>query len=101
MPLSLQHGLRFSIADMHLGNMRRKCAQDMSAGSVPGTCYSACKGQMQLVLANVKNFDMLGVRSVFLSKHLDFYNVSGMRKIGRGMFKFNESYARQTMNWPS
>ena len=81
MPLSLQHGLRFSIADMHLGNMRRKCAQDMSAGSVPGTCYSACKGQMQLVLANVKEFDMLGgVKRVLLSKHLYFGNVSGMRE---------------------
>ena len=60
MNLALQHGLRFSIAEMHLGNVRRTCAQNMFAGSVPGMGSSACKGQMPFVLANVKDFDMLG-----------------------------------------
>ena len=81
MHLVLQHGRRFSIAEMHLGNVRRTRAQNMFAGSVPGMGSSACKGQMQLVLANVKEFDMLGgVKRVLLSKHLDFDKVSGMRK---------------------
>ena len=81
MHLALQHGLHFSIAEMHLGNVRRKSGQKMFAGSVSGMCSSVCKGNISLVFANVKDFDMLGgVKHVTLLKHLDFDKVSGMRK---------------------